>query len=183
MSIDFKEMIVHVPLCSHPDIKKVLLIDIDGLDEEFQRHHEVEIKKANLQTYSPKEREFEVVIVGDIEALDAVGAAKITTSLAENGVIVCGNLSWDKNPAKTISQMKKFAKFNIILPYMYGFGLEYEQQGALLFCSNKYHPTADIILQKSDLLDGLKYYNSEIHLASFTLPTSTKKAIREALKI
>lgn len=183
MSIDFQEMIVHVPFCSHPDIKKVLLIDIDGLDKEIQRHDKVDIQKVSLETYSPKEKEFEVIVVGDIEALDEIGMAKVTTSLAENGVVVCANLSWEKEPAKTILQMEKFAKFNIILPYMYGFGLEYGKQGALLFCSNKYHPTADIILQKSDLLDGLKYYNSEIHLASFTLPTSTKKAIREALKI
>lgn len=183
MKRDFKEMIVHVPLCSHPDVTKVLLIDIDGLDEEIQRHGRVETQKAQLQTYSPKEHTFDVVIVGNMENIDEVGVAKITTSLADNGVLVVGNLAWEDTPSKTISQMKKFEKFNIIMPYMYGFGFEYKKQGAFLFCSNKYHPTADIILQKADLLDGLEYYNNEIHLASFTLPTSTKKAIREALKI
>lgn len=183
MKRDFKEMMVHVPLCSHPDITKVLLIDIDGLDEEIQRHDTVLVEKVQLQSYSPKEYKFEVIIVGDIENVDEIGLAKITASLAENGVLVAGNLSWENTPSKTIAQMQKFEKFNIIMPYMYGFGFDYNSQGAFLFCSDKYHPTADIILQKADLLDGLEYYNSEIHLAAFTLPTSTKKAIREALKI
>lgn len=183
MTKDFIEMIVHVPFCSHPEVKNVLLVDIDGLDDEIQKHGKVAIEKTKLQEYSPKDYKFEIIIVSDIKSVDEVGLAKIHASLALDGIVVCGNLSWDNEPLKTIEQMKKFEKFHIVMPYMYGFGFEYKKQGALLFCSNKYHPTADIILQKADLLDGLSYYNNEIHLSSFNLPTSTKKAIREALKI
>jgi len=39
----------------------------------------------------------------------------------------------------------------------------------LLFSSAKYHPCADIILQKSDLLDDVTYYTSDLQLRIFCI--------------
>jgi spermidine synthase len=39
-----------------------------------------------------------------------------------------------------------------------------------ILASKKYHPTADLNLQRADLLDGLDYYSAEIQLASFVFP-------------
>ncbi len=38
-------------------------------------------------------------------------------------------------------------------------------------------PTADLVLQRSDFLDNLNYYTSEIHNASFVYPASEYKAL------
>ena len=46
-----------------------------------------------------------------------------------------------------------------------------------ILASKKYHPTADINLQRSDLLDGLDYYSSEIQLASFVFPATEHRAL------
>jgi len=48
--------------------------------------------------------------------------------------------------------------------------------------SKLYHPTADMILQRADLIDGLKYYNSDIHKASFILPNYIKQELGELYK-
>jgi len=76
-----------------------------------------------------------------------------------------------------------FDNFKIIMPYKFEM---YSYPGILwnfIFASNKYHPTADIILHKSDLLDGLQYYNSDIHKAAFALPQNIKKEYRNIIKI
>ncbi len=44
-----------------------------------------------------------------------------------------------------------------------------------VLASKYYHPTADINLQRADLTDGFEVYNSDLHVASFALPTYIKK--------
>jgi spermidine synthase len=39
-----------------------------------------------------------------------------------------------------------------------------------------------MILHKSDLLEGLEYYNSDIHKASFILPNHLKNSLKGILK-
>ena len=46
-----------------------------------------------------------------------------------------------------------------------------------IIASKRYHPTADINLQRADLLDGLNYYSAEIHNASFVFPAGEHKAL------
>jgi spermidine synthase len=59
--------------------------------------------------------------------------------------------------------------FKIIMPYKLG-----NDQSAIL-ASKEYHPTADIILQRADMLDNLNYYNCDIHIASFVMPNYIRK--------
>ena len=54
-------------------------------------------------------------------------------------------------------------KFWIAMPFKFG-------HNTSILASKKYHPTADLNLQRADLLDGLDYYSSEIQLASFVFP-------------
>ncbi|WP_120945918.1 spermine/spermidine synthase domain-containing protein [Helicobacter labacensis] len=51
-----------------------------------------------------------------------------------------------------------------------------------LFASKHYHPLADMLLQKIDMLDGLRYYNAEIHHAAFAQPQWLKGACARLLK-
>lgn len=39
------------------------------------------------------------------------------------------------------------------------------------FLSNRYHPLADLQLQKSDMLENMQFYNSHIHTSVFRLPS------------
>ena len=56
------------------------------------------------------------------------------------------------------------------MPYSFG-------HNTLIFASKKFHPQAQIILQVSDLLPDCKYYNTELHNASFIHPQYITKAI------
>lgn len=47
-----------------------------------------------------------------------------------------------------------------------------------LFASNKFHPLADLSLQKLDLLDDLKYCNDKIYQATFAMPNLIKSALK-----
>ena len=79
--------------------------------------------------------------------------------------------SFSKDEEKLKSDLKLVGeKFWIAMPYKFG------HETAIL-ASKKYHPTADIILQRSDLLNDLEYYSTEIHHASFVFPAAQYKAL------
>ena len=44
-----------------------------------------------------------------------------------------------------------------------------------LLSSKEYHPTADINLQRADMLDGLSYYNCDVHPAAFAMGNYIRK--------
>jgi spermidine synthase len=68
----------------------------------------------------------------------------------------------------------KYAK--IIMPFNLGNG-----ETALL-ASKAYHPTADIILHRADMLDGLQYYNCDVHPAAFAMGNNVRKAYLGVIK-
>lgn len=45
----------------------------------------------------------------------------------------------------------------------------------LFLASKEYHPTADVILQRADMIDGLSYYNCDVHVASFAMGNYIRK--------
>ena len=62
------------------------------------------------------------------------------------------------------------AIYRIVMPYRY----EEEKElvsSYMVLASRFYHPTADINLQRADLTDGYRYYNSDIAIAAFQTPT------------
>lgn len=50
-------------------------------------------------------------------------------------------------------------------------------QDCYIFASKVYHPTADIQLQRADMLEGLDYYNANLHLSAFVLPQSVRATL------
>ncbi|WP_297811072.1 spermidine synthase [uncultured Helicobacter sp.] len=50
-------------------------------------------------------------------------------------------------------------------------------QDCYIFASKVYHPTADIQLQRADMLEGLSYYNANLHLSAFVLPQFVKTTL------
>ena len=44
-----------------------------------------------------------------------------------------------------------------------------------LLVSKEYHPTADVNLHRADMLDGVDYYNCDVHPAAFAMGNYIRK--------
>ena len=55
-------------------------------------------------------------------------------------------------------------------------------QDFYLFASKRFHPTADIMLQKADMLEDLEYYHANLHLAAFVIPKGVRNALFGAIR-
>jgi len=109
--------------------------------------------------------------------------ANVFRALKDDGLVVAQGESWwiDMPLHKEIMQvMGEF--FKIVMPYRFEMYMYPGCNWNFILASKLYHPTADIILQRADLLDGLRYYNSDIHKASFVLPTYVKKELGDLYK-
>jgi spermidine synthase len=80
----------------------------------------------------------------------------------------------------TISEL-----FKIVMPYRYESLAEDGHLTCknLILASHHYHPTADINLQRADLTDGFNYYNSDIAIGAFQLPTVVRKRFAGLIKL
>jgi spermidine synthase len=168
----YNEMMVHVPLCTSKDPKKVLIISDDASDlvNEVAKHSEIESETiiATLDALrGAKDAEFDVVI-SELNA-DAAGYAHLNRVLKSDGLLVTTNPSLDEvqENTKIMEILGKYMK--IIMPYRVSEGK------MVLLASKEYHPTADIILQRSDMLDNLNYYNCDVHPAAFAMGNNIRK--------
>lgn len=159
------EMSIHVPFCVHANPQNAL----------FVTHHPSELlAQANKHGVNPKvsheitEQNFFDIIVID-EFINEEIFAKANIALKSDGIMISRTM--DSRVKDDLTQFD--GRFRIVMPFHH---LNF------IFASNFYHPTADIILQKSDLLDELYYYNTEIHLAEFALPTKMKLYLKNQLK-
>jgi len=62
------------------------------------------------------------------------------------------------------------------MPYNLGNG------ATALLASKAYHPTADLILHRADMLDNLSYYNCDIHPAAFAMGNYIRKEYLGSIK-
>jgi len=180
---DFKynEMMVHVPLCTHKEPNNVLIISSDAaaLVTEVQKHIDdisCDVISADANALREVKDGAYDVVISEIDT-DAAVLAHINRVLNENGLVVMpiASLEEAEDENKTLmSILGKYAK--IVMPYQLG-----NCEMALL-ASKEYHPTADIILQRADLIDGLEYYNSDVHPAAFAMGNNIRKAYRGIIK-
>ena len=169
------EMLSHIGLCCHPEPQKVLVINGDGsLNEEIVKHNAQIVEIRGNQIDSLSDKNFDVVIV---EEMNDVDLDMVFSTLTDKSILI---IDTKMKYYENIDEIKNLLELSS-RPFIIGMPYEFEGNVAL-FCSKKYHPTADIILQKSDLLEGLEYYNCDIHLSSFALPTGVKKSIIKVLK-
>jgi spermidine synthase len=103
--------------------------------------------------------------------------------LKDDGLCAAQAGSWWLEMEQNRNVLRNLGKYFLIaLPYRYEM---YLYPGCIFtsaIASKKYHPTADIVLQRADLLDNLKYYNSDVHKAAFALPNFVEKSLKEVLK-
>lgn len=126
---------------------------------------------------------YDIIIVNGndiVSGLDCDVIATLDRILKEDGICVirCGHVIYHHESVKTI--LSDFGeKFQVAMPYMpfhtsvpYGF----------VYASKKFHPTADLYLQKADMLDDLSYYTAEFHKAAFSLPRFLESAFKGVAK-
>jgi spermidine synthase len=169
----YNEMMVHVPLCTHKEPKNVLIISSNaaGLVAEVQKYMEdisCDVISCELNLLREAKDDTYDVVISELEN-DAVVFAHINRVLNEDGLCVVTHPDLDDVEAnKNIMQiLGKYAK--VVMPYNLG------NCTTALLASKEYHPTADIILNRADLLDGLEYYNSDVHPAAFAMGNYIRK--------
>lgn len=168
----YPEMMVHVPMCTSKEARDVLIISNSAelLRAEVARHKEAKLKVVGCslgEISSLDDGAYDVVI--SEMADDAALFSQINRILKKDGQFVTTHPSLDSIEANK-NIMKNLAKFfKIIMPYNIGNGT------TALLASKEYHPTADINLQRADMLDGLSYYNSDIHPAAFAMGNYIRK--------
>ena len=173
------EMLVHVPVCTHADPKRILVIGgCDNIRNELAKysifeeivHLDAEGAVASLAALGAKN--FDVAIVADERfGGDREFWIELTKLLDAKGLVSApmSNLILAQEQAE--AELKTLgAIYRIVMPY------RYEREGDLVssymvLASRFYHPTADLNLQRADLTDGFRYYNSDIAVAAFQTPT------------
>lgn len=171
----YPEMMVHVPLCTHKKPEHVLIVsdDASSIQQEIDRHSGVAatVVAANGALDALRDVADQSCDVVLMEAdTDAAIVAHISRILKEDGLVVMKHPSLDDEQANKVLMGQLANYFKIIMPYAAGNG------ETLLLASKAYHPTADVILQRTDLIEGQQYYNCDIHPAAFAMPNYVRKA-------
>ena len=174
-TVIYPEMMVHVALCTHklPTNVVVASDSSDLLMGELSRYRDSTVTNCSGSTLLESFRDLDdssadVVLVDTLTA-DAAVIAHINRVLKGDGLMVMQHPNLDNITDNTSLMQILGNYFKIIMPY-------YDGNGAtLLLCSKEYHPTADIILQRSDLLEGQQFYNCDVHSAVFAMPQYIRK--------
>ena len=164
-SFRFDEMMVHVPLCSHNNIKSILVVGEVSLDfqDEINKHN---INKVVYTNNLNIDNEIFDIILYVKETPNSEQLQVLNKLLNQtNGILVTKSSSAFKKLDELKKQLQTVAQnFWICMPYSFA-------HTTLIFASKKFHPQAQIVLQVSDLLEDCNYYNTELHNACFVYPT------------
>ena len=167
----YDEMMVHVPLCSHKEIQKILVVGevTENFKAELAKH---KCKEVTFSDNLNVEECFDIILYNKAENFDEMFMAQVERCLEQTkGIFVTKasfiykDLEISKKELATVGK-----NFWIAMPYSFG-------HNTLIFASKKYHPQAEIVLNVSDLLEGCEYYNTELHNATFIYPTYITKGI------
>ena len=175
----YNEMMVHVPLCTSKNPKNILIIskDATALVSEVKKHNSIscDVISVDMGALRDVEDASYDVIITEMDS-DAAVLAHYNRVLKEDGVLVSKHASLDDIETNK-SMMQVLGKYTkVIMPFNLGNG-----ETALL-ASKEYHPTADIILHRADMLDGLEYYNCDVHPAAFAMGNNVRKAYLGVIK-
>ena len=182
MDLNFvaNEMITHVPICTHADPKRILIINGDKeIEYELDKYKFEEIINIDADNAIKKLQElgnkkFDIAIVNDNSLTNSREFwIELTKMLDSKGVVAIKMSNIISNPKEAKEELKVAgAIYPIVMPYRYeSFKDNAVAQEYLMLASRFYHPTADINLQRADLTDGHRYYNSDIAVAAFAVPT------------
>lgn len=174
----YNEMMAHVPVCSHKSPKSLLLISDspDGIKNELGRHKGLEVTVGGLDAIGKgTDNSYDIVLIDSTAPLSRATYAHLNRIVKEDGLVSCLNASLEDEEAskEQIGALGEY--FKIVMPY-------FAQDKTMILASKEYHPTADVILHRTDLIDGLSFYNCDIHPSSFAMPNYIRSAYRGIIK-
>jgi len=168
----YPEMMVHVGLCTSKLAQDVLIVsdNADALSAEAARHSETNstVVTCSLDSLSALSDNAYDVVISELK-IDGASASQISRILKDDGQLVTTHPSLDMVEENTIMMKILGQYFKVIMPYNIGDG------STAILASKEYHPTADINLHRADMLDGLSYYNCDIHPAAFAMGNFIRK--------
>jgi len=168
----YPEMMVHVGLCTSKTAQDILIVsdNAEALSAEVAKHTQssVTVVGASLDSLSGLADNAYDVAINELK-IDGAVASQINRILKDDGQLVTTHPTLDEVEANKIMMKILGQYFKVIMPYNMGNG-----ETALL-ASKEYHPTADIILQRADMLDDLNYYNCDVHVGAFAMGNYIRK--------
>jgi len=140
----------------------------ESLKDEFNK---ITITKFDIHTKNKSDK-YDLIIEETPSDL-----VKIYEKLNDKGIYITTPKSLtDRNLFANLSKL-----FWIVMPFYY---LDENLNAKpLVFASKKFHPTADIIRHRSDFVENTKYYTTDVHIASFTLPKYIFEEIKDVIRI
>jgi spermidine synthase len=171
------EMLTHIPICSHKKPKDILLISDDSLlvSDELEKHLGLNLTISN--SFEIAENSFDIILIYKKE-LSQDSLEKVHSSLRDNGLISIAEFGYFE-PAFKETLTALSSKFKIVMPYR----VESEKpMNYFILASKLYHPTADIILQRAELIEDLNFYTSNLHMGVFELPKMVFDDIKDITK-
>ncbi len=173
------EMLVHIPMCTHANPQKILIINAnEALIDELKKYSNlkeiisINVNDSNKTLDTIETKNFDVAIIADDSFVSNREFWISLTKLLDSKGLVSSpmsNLIFQEEEAK--AQLKTIgAIYQIVMPYRYE-GKDNLESEYVVLASRFYHPTANINLQRADLTDGFKYYNSDIAISTFQMPT------------
>ena len=178
-SFIYSEMMVHIPLCTNRTPNNILIISDNAelLEKEVTKHDNIASTTINCsldEVRNVEDNSYDVVVCEKYD--DSAIIAHINRILVDDGQLCISHPHLD-NIEENKSLMGILGNyFKIIMPFNIGNG------STALLASKEYHPTADLNLHRSDMLDGLEYYNCDIHIASFAMGNNVRKAYLGTIK-
>lgn len=174
----YNEMLAHIPVCSHKAPKSLLLISNapEGIKAELARHLGLNVTVGGLDSIaSGEDASYDIVLIDSTSAISRATYAHLNRIVKEDGLISALNNSLD-DEATTKEQLNAIGEyFKVVMPYK-------AEDKTMILASKEYHPTADVILHRTDLIDGLSYYNCDIHVSAFAMPNYIRSTYRGIIK-
>jgi len=194
-NLDFikSEMLTHIPFNTHAQPQRVLVINGGKrVGRELEKYGTLDevVHIDNIDTIDKLKalgaKKFDIAIVSTPEYTNSREFwIELTKNLDAKGVVAIemSNIFTKVEDAK--SELKLAGTiYPIVMPYRYERAVDGDiiTSEYLMLASRFYHPTADINLQRADLTDGFAYYNSDIAIATFSVPTFIYKEYLGVIK-
>ena len=168
----YSEMMVHVPMCTSKNPQNVLIVsdNVDQLAKEMLKHSDIntQVIECSLDAIRNLEDASYDVVICEMNS-DAALLAHLNRILKEDGQLSITHPSLDEVDANKTMMQVLGNYFKVIMPYNIG------NDSTALLASKEYHPTADIILHRADMLDDNQFYNCDVHIASFAMGNYIRK--------
>lgn len=202
------EVLAHIPLCSIPEARNVLLFDTFNIQiafECFKHNVKVDCVQSDRKTLDSMMsflpdfhnvsqhsdfRLFDQALDLDCRTYDLIITDSVinhlqidglSRMLSDDGILIMRNhhpLLEEEQFIQSIQDCASF--FKITLPFFLNLSILSDK--SYIFASKRFHPTADMLLQKIDLLPHLEYYNAKIHEGAFVLPSFLARKLRNVAR-